>query len=135
MNLDFNTVNRVVFPTTPTHGDVSNLVSIGNAISRRIQIMEDIFAPCIIVTCTISTVAAGLFLGAPFFMAVAVIDVAVYALFKYQIFLRNDDLERINNVFKNRKPFTFVGYNTPMVVIESKSQGYPHYSLMESSKP
>lgn len=121
------------FTSNPTRTDVTHILQQANAITRNVSMMNNTYLPAITILGTITTIAAGIFLGAPFFLIAAAITTGLVITGLNRRAKDIEDIESITSYFGTRKPFKFSdGDSEEKVVSHFKVQlGYDIFVLVK----
>lgn len=107
-----------------------------NKISRRAMEKKQILLPCSLVIGIISSVALGVFHGAPFFCMGALAASAAFYAIRCWYLADLEIVDKYRNYFKNREPFHFYGYgggDQKVVEVKHSHFGYPRFILENAS--
>ena len=103
-----------------------------NEISRRAMEKKQILLPCSLVIGIISSVALGVFHGAPFFCIGALAASAACYAIRCWYLTDLEIVDKYRNYFNNRESFHFYGYLggcQKVVEVNYKHFGYPRFIL------
>jgi hypothetical protein len=116
----------------PTRFQVSEALNQANTISRNAKLEKAYVLPCCVTIAVISTVSAGVFFGAPFFVITAIINTLALADVRNWHLKKLEDLDNISTYFQNRKPFTFADSIQPEKIVKVLKFDYSTFVLEKS---